>query len=71
MPRDIYSTFATATLMAQVFDPERGQLKGDAHAVAERGSSDKWGRGIFDVSENGVLIYTRGVLARRETNNLA
>ena len=48
------------TLMAQAFDPERGQLKGDAHPVAERIASDSDGIGFFDVSENGVLIYQAG-----------
>ena len=48
------------TLMAQAFDPERGQLKGDAHPVAERVASDSHGNGFFDVSENGVLIYQAG-----------
>ena len=48
------------TLMAQAFDPERGQLKGDAHPVAERIASDSYGYGFFDVSENGVLIYQAG-----------
>ena len=48
------------TLMAQAFDPERGQLKGDAHPVAERIASDFDGNGFFDVSENGVLIYQAG-----------
>ena len=48
------------TLMAQAFDPERGQLKGDAHPVAERIASDSPGTGFFDVSENGVLIYQTG-----------
>ncbi len=46
--------------MAQAFDPERGQLKGDAHAVAEEVPRTRWGRGSFDVSENGVLIYYQG-----------
>jgi Tol biopolymer transport system component len=46
------------TLMAQAFDPERGQLKGDAHTVAERIAGD--GFGFFNVSENGVLIYRAG-----------
>jgi eukaryotic-like serine/threonine-protein kinase len=48
------------TLMAQAFDPERGQLKGDAHLVAERIASDSGGTDLFDVSENGVLIYQAG-----------
>jgi serine/threonine protein kinase len=42
------------TLMAQPFDPERGQLKGDPHPIADYPS-----RG-FDASENGVLIYQAG-----------
>ncbi len=51
--------------MAQAFDPERGQLKGDAHPVAERIASDSDGHyGFFDVSENGVLIYQAGDLLR-------
>jgi Tol biopolymer transport system component len=48
------------TLMAQEFDPERGQLKGEAHAVAERIALDSHDTGVFDVSENGVLIYEAG-----------
>src|SRR5262249_19612450 len=48
------------TLMAQAFDPERGQLKGDAHPVAQQIASDSDGIGFFDVSENGVLIYQSG-----------
>jgi eukaryotic-like serine/threonine-protein kinase len=47
------------TLMAQAFDPERGQLKGDAHPVAEQIVGD-FGRGFFDASENGVLTYQMG-----------
>ena len=49
------------TLMAQAFDPERGQLEGEAHAVAAR-ILDDWEshRSLFDVSENGVLIYQAG-----------
>src|SRR5262249_60219953 len=49
------------TLMAQAFDPERGQLKGDAHTVAERiALAPGDNGGFFDVSENGVLIYQAG-----------
>ena len=44
-------------LMAQAFDPGRGQLKADAHPIAQRVASDAYGNGFFDVSENGVLIY--------------
>ncbi len=53
------------TLMAQAFDPERGQLKGDAHPVAERIALDSYGIGFFSVSENGVLIYQAGDLLRQ------
>jgi dipeptidyl aminopeptidase/acylaminoacyl peptidase len=44
------------TLMAQPFDPERGELRGDPHLVAERVTP------AFDVSPNGVLIYQAGGL---------
>jgi eukaryotic-like serine/threonine-protein kinase len=47
------------TLMAQAFDLARGQLKGDPHPVVERVASNPIG-GIFDVSENGILLYQRG-----------
>ena len=62
-------------LMAQAFDPERGQLKGNAHPVADRVASDSSihgffsGHGFFDASENGVLIY-QGDYSRRGTNHL-
>jgi eukaryotic-like serine/threonine-protein kinase len=52
------------TLMAQAFDPERGQLMGEAHPVEERIASDS-GFGFFDVSENGVLIYQAGDLLEK------
>jgi Tol biopolymer transport system component len=45
-------------LMAQAFDLARGQLKGDPHPIAERVVNVLGG--IFDVSENGILIYQRG-----------
>jgi eukaryotic-like serine/threonine-protein kinase len=49
------------TLMAQPFDPEKGQLEGDAHPVAARILEDSRNhRSFFDVSENGVLIYQAG-----------
>jgi eukaryotic-like serine/threonine-protein kinase len=49
-----------STLMAQTFDPERGELKGDAHPVAER-VLEGLIVGFFDASENGVLIYQQSV----------
>ena len=45
------------TLMAQALDAERGQLKGEAHPVAQRVASGGYGYSHFDVSESGVLIY--------------
>ncbi len=50
----------SATLLAQAFDPERGQLKGDPHLLAEKVPSDGYAAGLFDVSENDVLIYHAG-----------
>jgi len=44
--------------MADAFDLARGQLKGDPHPIAERVVNVSGG--IFDVSENGILIYQRG-----------
>ena len=49
--------FRENSLMAQAFDPQRGQLKGDPpHRVAERVAPGS--RLMFDASENGVLIYS-------------
>jgi Tol biopolymer transport system component len=47
------------TVMAQAFDPERGRLKGDAHGVAQDVET-VFGYGLFDVSQNGILVYQRG-----------
>ena len=49
------------TLMEQAFDPERGQLKGDPHPVAERVVENEIGHAFYDASENGLLIYQQGV----------
>src|SRR5439155_5139717 len=43
------------TLMAQAFDPRQGQLKGEPHEVAEPVANNEYARGIFDLSENGIL----------------
>ena len=43
--------------MAQSFDPERGQLKGDPHLVAEQVAETF---DPFDTSENGMLVYQGG-----------
>jgi serine/threonine protein kinase len=55
-------------LMAQAFDPERGQLKGHPHPVAEHMPVDAV-TGQFDVSQNGILIYqaSGGGTAKRLT----
>jgi Tol biopolymer transport system component len=47
------------TLMAQAFDPERGQVKGDAHPVAAA-ILDDLQHSSLDASENGVLVYQAG-----------
>ena len=47
------------TVVAQAFDAERGQLKGDPHPVVER-IAIVFGRSLFDVSENGILVYRTG-----------
>ena len=48
-----------STLMAQPFDPDRGEFKGAPHPIAERVIEDISG-GVFDASENGVLVYQQG-----------
>ena len=53
----LYTYSYSSTLMRQAFDPERGQLKGDPHPLAEEIARDY--RDVFDVSENGVLIYQK------------
>ena len=50
--------------MAQAFDPARGHLKGDPHPVIQRVSANVIG-GLFDVSENGILIYFAGGRAEK------
>ena len=51
------------TLMAQAFDADRLELKGDAFPVAEQASRNPIiGRAMFSVSENGVLVMrTSGI----------
>jgi Tol biopolymer transport system component len=50
------------TLMAQLFDPRRLELTGDAFPVADPVQEDE-GRmhGVFSSSENGALTYVEGV----------
>lgn len=49
------------TLMAQSFDPDTRRLKGDPFPLAERVLFDDgvW-RGLFDASQNGILVYQAG-----------
>ena len=49
------------TLMAQAFDADTLELKGDAFPVAEQTSRNPLiGRAMFSVSENGVLVMRSG-----------
>jgi Tol biopolymer transport system component/predicted Ser/Thr protein kinase len=49
------------TLMAQPFDADKLQLKGEMFPVAEHvGQSGPQGNGAFSVSSNGVLVYGTG-----------
>ena len=50
-----------ASLMAQPFDPKRGQTTGDAFPIADQVRFDAGvSRGIFSASENGILVYQTG-----------
>ncbi|HET9384098.1 MAG TPA: protein kinase [Gemmatimonadales bacterium] len=50
-----------ATLFAQAFDPDRLEPTGDAlHIADELAFNATNGRGSFDVSQNGVLLYYQG-----------
>ena len=50
-----------ASLMAQPFDPKRGQTSGDAFPIADQVRFDAGvSRGIFSASENGILVYQTG-----------
>ena len=52
-----------STLMAQGFDPDTLQLKGDAFPVAEETvRNPTQGRAIFSVSETGVLVFRSGAI---------
>jgi eukaryotic-like serine/threonine-protein kinase len=46
-------------LMAQAFDPQRGQLRGDPQPIAERVAT-LLSNEVFDASENGILVYQLG-----------
>jgi Tol biopolymer transport system component len=45
------------TLMAQAFDPERGQLKGDPPKRVADSITLNYYHNNFDASENGILVY--------------
>jgi serine/threonine protein kinase len=49
-------------LIAQPFDPAQGQQKGPSHSVVEQVATGG-AMGMFDASENGILIYLTGSLA--------
>ncbi|MBI4468216.1 MAG: serine/threonine-protein kinase [Acidobacteria bacterium] len=52
-------------LMAQRFDPERLEVAGDAFPIAEQIQySQLLARGVYSVSENGVLAYQAGDATR-------
>jgi eukaryotic-like serine/threonine-protein kinase len=49
------------TLMAQAFDADRLELSGEPFPLAEQvGFNVGFGRSSFSVSENGVLVFSRG-----------
>jgi Tol biopolymer transport system component/tRNA A-37 threonylcarbamoyl transferase component Bud32 len=54
-----------AMLIAQAFDPDRQQLLGEPHSIAELGVPSDVGlmRGPFSASTNGVLVYQRPAIA--------
>jgi serine/threonine protein kinase len=54
-------------LMAQAFDPERGNLRADAHRIAERVAMNFVGP-ASDVAEHGLLIYQTGNSAQKRLN---
>ena len=48
-------------LMAQPFDPGKLETTGDAFPIAERVTYIQgWSRGVFSVSNNGLLVYREG-----------
>jgi DNA-binding winged helix-turn-helix (wHTH) protein/Tol biopolymer transport system component len=54
------------SLMAQTFDPERGELKEDPFTIAEQVATAGC-VGLFGVSENGTLIYqARGAVIEKQ-----
>jgi Tol biopolymer transport system component len=53
-------------LLAQPFDPDSGRLSGDPVPIADNVQYDpSYFRGLFAVSENGVLVYSAGAPAAK------
>jgi len=54
-----------AMLIAQAFDPDRLELQGEPHSIAELGTPSDVGlmRGPFSASDNGVLVYQKPAIA--------
>ncbi len=51
-----------STLIAAPFDPKSRKFTGDAITILEpMASSTGWGRADFDVSQNGILVYSSEV----------
>ena len=58
------------SLFAQAFDAKKLALKGDpVHLADEVSSSGENGRGDYDVSQNGVLLYSQGQSGRSGRGN--
>ena len=54
--------------MAQPFDPGKLETRGDAFPIAERVSYVMgWSRGVFSVSDNGLLAYRKGTVTTGST----
>ena len=52
----------SGTLVAQRLDPAKGELSGEAVQVADNLQvDDNTGSSVFSVSQNGVLVYLRGL----------
>ena len=59
-PPDFLIFVREATLVAQRFDPESGELRGEPVPVAEGIGVDNVGQADFSASRNGVLVYRSG-----------
>ena len=59
-------------LMAQPFDPDRGQSTGDVFPIAERIATVQNGYVPVTVSDNGMLVYwTGGGIGRGQVHSVA